>query len=267
MIVRARSNVRKAITKLRNMNRQVRRSATEVLESEGRICAISLAKSSQPFGTGGDAKDMGERAVARDIAKVYVTVADVFAKLPMTGEGDASQFWKLVRAGKYDAAQDVISKTGSVFRGIPIGQFDDGDLHRRARTSRGRVTQNQPSLIVTNQSRLVSYARSKISLVGFGKSAWASIARQLGGIRGLRGPKLPGGERDITANWITRKSGPGTVHRQYGTAHPRLTLTSRVRYADQILSSSAYRNAIRIARDRIVKQIAMAARYEMRHPD
>src|SRR6202049_1489365 len=203
------------------MGRGVRRTLPEVLESEGRIVAISLAKSTQPFGTGAAAQNMGERAVSRDIKKVYVTVGDVFASLPDSGEGDARQFWKLIQAGRYDAGSAILSKA---------------DLR---------------------------YGKSKVNLVGYGKSAWAAIARELGGTRGLRGPKLPSGERDITANWITRKGGSHRIARDYANqARPVLTLTSTVRYGDHILSASARSQAIRIAHERIIKQCKMAARYE-----
>jgi hypothetical protein len=263
--VKARANFSKAISKLKNMNRQVRRSAGEVLESEGRIVAISLAKSTQPFGSGREAQDMGERAVARDVGKVYASLGHVFAKLPQLGAGDAAQFWKLVKLGKFDAAMDMIRSSGSKFAGIRIGPFDSGALHRQARNARtGRVSQTNPSLIVSDSGPLKSYAQSKINLVGFAKSAWATVARKLGGTRGLRGPKLPGGERDITANWITRKTGEGSVAREYGGAKARLTLTSHVRYARNVLSDSAFRNAVRIARERIIKQISISAKYEMR---
>jgi len=264
--VTVKTNTTRLKAKLRNMSRNVHRTATEVLESEGRIAAISLAKSTQPFGTGGDAKDMGERAVSRDIKKVYVTIGDVFASLPLVGKGDAAQFWKLVKAGKYDAARQILSGTGSRFGKIPIGRFDGGSLHHQARNAKtGRVSQRDPSLIVDDSSQLISYGKSKVNLVGTGKSAWASMARQLGGTRGLRSPKLPGGERDITAAWILHKGGQGHISRNYGDgSRPVLTLTSTVRYADNILSQSARNNAVRIARGRIIKQIEMAARYEMR---
>jgi hypothetical protein len=264
--VTGKANTTKLRSKLQNMSKQVHRTAADVLESEGRICAVSLAKSTQPFGTGADAKDMGERAVARDIARVYATIGDVFGKLPTVGQGDARQFWKLIQLGKFDAAQQILTRFGSRFASIKIGPFDAGALHHQARNARtGRVSQTMPSLVVTNGRALQTYAQSKINLVGFGKSAWANIAKQLGGVRGLRAPKLAGGERDVTANWITRKGATGSIHRTgWDTARPRLTLTSNVRYADNILSQSAMRNAIRIARERIIKQIQMAAAFEMR---
>jgi hypothetical protein len=118
---------------------------------------------------------------------------------------------------------------------------------------------------VTDSPALVADGKSKVNLVGYGKSAWADVARQLGGTRGLRAPKLPGGERDITANWITRKHGPSRIDRDYGNqARPILTLTSSVRYSDQILPLAARRSAITIAHGRIIKQCAMAAKYEAR---
>jgi hypothetical protein len=266
-VIIVKTDVTKARAKLIAMGRNVRRTLPEVLESEGRIVAISLAKSTQPFGTGADAQNMGERAVSRDIKKVYVTIGDVFDKLPISGTGDARQFWKLIKLGRYDAAQDILTKTGSnKFGTIPIGRFDAGALHRQARNATtGRVSQKSPSLIVTDGNALIAYGLSKVNLVGTGKSAWADIARQLGGTRGLRAPKLPGGERDITANWITRKRGPSRIDRDYGNqSRPILTLTSAVSYADNILSQPARNNAVRIAHGRIIKQCAIAAKYEAR---
>src|ERR1700680_2709317 len=246
------------------MGRGVRRTLPEVLESAGTVVAILLAKSTQPVGTGAAAQNMGERAVSRDIKKVYVTVGDVFASLPDSGEGDARQFWKLIQAGRYDAASAILSKADSRYGRIPIGKFDGGSLHKSARNATtGRVSQTTPSLIVSDSESLVDYGKSKVNLVGYGKSAWAAIAREVGGTRGLRGPKLPSGERDITANWITRKGGSHRIARDYANqARPVLTLTSTVRYGDHILSASARSQSIRIAHERIIKQCKMAARYE-----
>lgn len=266
MFVTAKVDSRALRARLSNMNRQVHRTAPEVLESEGRICAISLATSTQPFGTGRDAQDMGERAVMRDIAKVYATVGSIFGKLPPTGQGDAKQFWKLISIGEYDAAHDKLR--GTQFGQVKIGPFDGGGAHQHARSSSsGRVgSHSLPDQIVTDSANLEAYVEKKKQMVGFAKSAWASIARQLGGTRGLRAPKLAGGQRDITANWITRKHAPGSVIRNYGNgSKPVLTLRSEVKYASHVLSASAERNAIRIAQGRIIKQIQMAARYEMRH--
>jgi hypothetical protein len=258
------TDVSKARAKLINMGRNVRRTLPEVLEAEGRIVAISLAKSTQPFGSGAAAQNMGERAVSRDIKKVYVTVGDVFGSLPDSRAGDAKQFWKLIQAGQYDVARSILSKTGSRYGAIPIGKFDGGSLHKSARNATtGRVSQTSPSLVVSDSDALIDYGKSKVNLVGYGKSAWAAIARELGGTRGLRGPKLASGERDITANWITRKGAAHRITRDYANAaRPVLTLTSSVRYGDHILPAAARSQAIRIAHGRIVKQCKMAARYE-----
>ena len=164
------TDVTKARAKLIAMGRNIRRTLPEVLESEGRIVAISLAKSTQPFGTGAEAQNMGERAVSRDIKKVYVTVGDVFGSLPDSGEGDAKQFWKLIQAGKYDAAQGILSRSGSRYGKIPIGRFDGGALHIQARNARtGRVSQKDPSLVVTDSPALVAYEKIKVNLVGYWK--------------------------------------------------------------------------------------------------
>lgn len=254
-----------AAAKIRNIGVRVKKTLGQVLDQEARGVAISMARSTQPFGTGGAAKDMGEAAVARDIARVYAKPRDVYGAI--RNKGAAAGFWAAVQKGDIHRAQGFIPLAGSAFdAGATIGAFDGGSAHA-ARDSRGRVRQGRPSRVVTpgDVRALVAYADRKKSHVGFAKSAWAQIARELGGIRGLRAARLPGGEKDITANWITRQRGPSSVSRSgYESASARVSMTSRVSYASQALPAGAKANAIRIARDRLRKSIAIAARYEAR---
>jgi hypothetical protein len=259
------TDFRKARAKLAAMRPAVQRTLPECLESEGRVVAVSLAKSTQPYGTGEAARKAGRDRTAADIFKVYTTFGKAFANFP--DQRVAKAFWSAVKRGDFEKAHWILKKNGTALRNVPIGRFDGGVLHITSRNSRtGRVSSKMiPRLIVTNPDRLSAYIKKKQDEVGFGKSAWAAIARELGGTRGLRAPKLSGGERDITANWITRKSGPHHIDRQYGNANrPVLTLTSKVRYADNILDNSAKREAVAIAYNRLVKQVQMAAAYEAR---
>jgi hypothetical protein len=265
-----RTDFKRARAKMTAMRTNVQRTLPECLESEARIAAVSLAKSTQPYGTGADALRAGEKAVERDISKVYVDVGKVWAAIDATGSNRAGQFWKLMKEGKYDVAQAILRDNRLPFHGIRMGPFDGGALHIESRNSRtGRVNIGEPRLLVTDIQKLTKYRNMKVGLVGFGKSAWAGIARQLapggGGTRGLRAPKLAGGANDITANWITRKEGPGHITRSYGNPNrPIITLTSTVRYADHILTLPARREAVRIAYERLIKQVQIAARYEAR---
>lgn len=230
----------------------------DLLTREARLVAISCAKSTQPYGSGSDARDSGLKAVNRDIRRVYATTGKAFADIANVGA--AKGFWKAIQKGNIAKAQAILDANGRILRGVPIQSFDGGGAHKSARnTKTGRVSQKRPGMIVLKTKALDAYVAAKQKFVGFGKSAWANIARQLGGIRGL---KAEGSE--ITANWISRNQGKGTVDWSGDANNPIVTLTSRVRYASQILSETERRQAVAIARGRLVKNLAIAVQAEMR---
>lgn len=255
----SRVDITRARAKLAAISTIVRKTAREQLTQEARLVAISCAKSSQPYGTGLAAEKAGEDRVRADIHKVYVGPSRAYADIATANEKAAKAFWWALHNGKSDKAQGILRKDGTLLRNVPIDDFDEGALHRAKRNSNtGRVNLKTPLSIVRNVGRLNGYILERMYRVGFGKSAWAGIARQLGGIRGL---KTAG---DITANWITRQSGPGSVVWSGTDENPIVTMTSRVRYASQILPMAAMRAAVGIAHNRLAKSLLTALRAEMR---
>src|SRR5436190_15270338 len=67
-----------ATRKLQALGNVLHRPLRDVLDSGARVAAISLAKSTQPDGTGVEAKEQGEKAVARDILIVYGNAGRAF---------------------------------------------------------------------------------------------------------------------------------------------------------------------------------------------
>src|SRR5436190_14402190 len=134
-------NFDKGRAKIQRLREIADRPVQDVLVSEARTTAIQLAKFTVPAGTGEDAKRAGEKAVERDIAKVYATPgqawADIFRK------GPAAAFWRAFKAGEYPVAQQFLADFGAKLRGLPLEQFDGGAVHRAARNQRGRVNQRR----------------------------------------------------------------------------------------------------------------------------
>jgi hypothetical protein len=212
-----------------------------------RVTAIELALTSQPFGTGHEAKDKGEKRVASDIYKVYSIPSKAWENIDHPGAKAA--FWRAYSSGEFDVAQRFLNEFGGDLRGIPLERFDGGAAHRSAQNkTTGRIPDTQrPKMIVTDPKSLVRYVDKIKGDVGTGKGAWADVSRQISGsIRGLRS------KGDITANWITRKSqlGYGQVSRGGTDENPRITITSRIPYASHILSGTALSDAKFIARER-----------------
>lgn len=247
----------RARAKIRAIGPVVHKTSRELLTQEARLVAISCAKSSQPFGTGANSQKLGQLRVSADIYKVYATPGKAYADI--ANEKAAKAFWWAIKNGKADKALGILRKDGNLLRRVPIDNFDGGALHMQSRNSNtGRVRLKTPLMIVRDPSRLETYIKKRQANVGFGKSAWAGIARELGSIRGLRT------SGDITANWITRQRGSGDVAWSGSEQNLIVTLTSRVSYASQILPVGAMRTAVEIARNRLHKSMIAAYRAELR---
>jgi hypothetical protein len=258
MLLNSRVDITRARAKFQAIVPIARRTGRDVLTQEGRLVAISLAKSSQPFGTGEASLKKGRDRTAGDIHKVYATPGRAYADI--ANEKQAKAFWWAIKNGKAGKAWGILRKDGRTLRSAGIGSFENGSLHELNRDpNTGRVRLKTPLIVVTNPRQLSVYVRKKQSHVGFGKSAWSGIARQLGSIRGLRTTG------DITANWITRQAGPGHIAWSGTDESPILTMTSTVRYASQILPDHMKRAAVSIARDRLAKSLLTAMRAEMRN--
>jgi hypothetical protein len=246
--------------KIRAIGTIVQRPMRDSLGQMGRLVAISCAKSTQPFGVGEKARDAGRNRVAADIYKVYTTIGKAFADIQKRNDRAARAFWAAVQHGDYARARGILMKDGASLRNVPIELFDGGALHKQFRHSvTGRIAEKRtPSMIVRNKRQLEAYIKKRQAMVGTGKSAWADMARQLGGIRGLKD------SGDISANWILRGGGRGTVQWMGTRTAPLLRLTSTVSYGGNILKPAARSEAVEIARYRWRESLRVALRAETR---
>jgi len=255
-------NIERAVNKLRQLATELHRPLRDVLDSEARNVAIEFAKFTQPFGTGEAAKSAGEKAVVRDIYKVYATPGKAWADI--NNNAAAGAFWRAFKQDNIDEAQRILNEFGNSLRGCLIEGFDGGAAHKAARNEKtGRVNQRRPSIVVREPKLLQRYVEEEIRHVGTAKGAWADVARQISGsIRGLRSQS----EGDITANWITRKgAGFGSVSRSGSDENPVITINSTIPYARNVLNSSAQAFAMGTARRRMIKNLETAVRFSTRN--
>ncbi len=252
----SRVDVSGALRKMRALGNVMQRPLRDVLDSGGRTLAISLTKSTQPDGTGNDAKTEGEKAVARDILRVYGNAGGAYERINPRLRG---AFWKHYKSGDFDKAERVAHDAG-----VPVADFDGGAAHKSERRSRRPVVLTRtPRLFIIKPSerkKLERYIQFHQREVGTAKGGWVDCVRVLGGTpRGLRQ------EGDITANWITRKGrGRGHATRSGSEFDPRLRITNRIPYIDQLLSSSAKRYAEGIAHRRMIQNLEYAVKAEAR---
>jgi hypothetical protein len=244
----SRANFSQTRAALTNRARGFNANAEEFLRRAGREIAISLATSTAPYGTNNSAKQLGEAAVRRDIARVYVPSGKVFSSFPNQKQGAA--FWAAITARNYAKAQNIMDAYHPIYRRIPIRPFDGGAAHQAARKN-GKVSVKQRPVMVTQRDRnLLSYINKEVEHVGEAKAGWAACAKILGSTRGL-------------PQWVTRHAGKlsgGAVVENYAGNVKTITLQNQVRYAQDALSASEKQVALRLGFDRLLRGIVAAER-------
>lgn len=217
-------------------------SLPELMRAAGRQIAISCATSTAPYGTDQGARGAGEKAVRRDIARVYISPSTVYKSFENRGIADA--FWFHFQKRHYGQAQIIMDRYHPNYKGVPIRAFDGGSAHQAARR-KGKVLQKQrPAMVVQTARNLDAYIKKEVDHVGEAKAGWAACALALGGTRGL-------------PQWVTRHAGklsPGAVLENYSSgARWSVTMTNGVRYAQEALSFGEKQVAINIGLQRFLK--------------
>ena len=243
--------------------------ASKEMRIQARMLCVSLANSTQPFGKDANAKATGEKAVTRDIDRVYksgsTAVRDI-ASLPLPRGKTATQNAKQAAAalagllqgrttGKrgakiVSAAQDLLDRINyKPYVNTRIGVFDQGQAHNKARFGRRKsVPKNQfVSQVVTKDSQLTKYFKEKRGNVGIAKSGWAVCAGLLGGFKGI--PK-----------WVYRHTGGGRVNDQSGKglgilSKPFIQMTNTIPWINAVISTATIQKSIDIQIIKMIKRL------------
>jgi len=243
--------------------------ASKEMRIQARMLCVSLANSTQPFGKDASAKATGEKAVTRDIDRVYksgpTAVRDI-ASLPLPRGKTATQNAKQAAAalagllqgrttGKrgakiVSAAQDLLDRINyKPYVNTRIGVFDQGQAHNKARFGRRKsVPKNQfVSQVVTKDSQLTKYFKEKRGNVGIAKSGWAVCAGLLGGFKGI--PK-----------WVYRHTGGGRVNDQSGkglgiVSKPFIQMTNTIPWINAVISTATIQKSIDMQITKMIKRL------------
>ena len=243
--------------------------ASKEMRIQARMLCVSLANSTQPFGKDANAKATGEKAVTRDIDRVYksgpTAVKDI-ASLPLPRGKTATQNAKQAAAalagllqgrttGKrgakiVSAAQDLLDRINyKPYVNTKIGVFDQGQAHNKARFGRRKsVPKNQfVSQVVTKDSQLTKYFKEKRGNVGIAKSGWAVCAGLLGGFKGI--PK-----------WVYRHTGGGRVNDQSGkglgiVSKPFIQMTNTIPWINAVISTATIQKSIDIQITKMINRL------------
>ena len=252
--------------------------AAKEMRIQARSLCVSLANSTQPFGLNAKAKAIGEKAVTRDIDRVYktgLTAVREIGSLPIATGKTKTQNAKQAAAalaalvlgksfgkgkkgvGAQTAAQALIDRLNyKPYVYTRIGEFDRGSAHDNARFGiNRRVPKNQfVRQIVTKKTELARYFKQKRRNVGIAKSGWAVCAGILGGFRGI--PK-----------WVYRHTGGGRVvdrsQAKIGVfSKPYISMTNTIPWIANVISKSTVQKSIDIQVIKMIKRLSIIANYE-----
>ena len=252
--------------------------AAKEMRIQARSLCVSLANSTQPFGLNAKAKAIGEKAVTRDIDRVYKTGAPAvreIGSLPIPTGKTKTQNAKQAAAalaalvlgksfgkgkkgvGAQTAAQALIDRLNyKPYVYTRIGEFDRGSAHDNARFGKNRrVPKNQfVRQVVTKETELARYFKQKRGNVGIAKSGWAVCAGILGGFRGI--PK-----------WVYRHTGGGRVVDNSKAvtgafSKPYISMTNTIPWIANVISKSTVQKSIDIQVIKMIKRLSIIANYE-----
>lgn len=124
----------------------------------------------------------GERKVAADISRVYLTPSGAYRDIKDTaGEPVAKGFRSAIRKGNVSEAERILRAGGNRYKNATVGDFDGGTAHRSLRLKDGTIGKKVlPRLVVLDPKALQEFIKHKQSNVGIMGSTFNRAAAQFG---------------------------------------------------------------------------------------
>lgn len=279
MKVKAQTDTSDLRAKLREFELVVGREMSGAVRQFARRACVYLTSATQPYsGKGEDgkseakkAKGLGERAVEADISKVFYTPQDggfaraIKERVSRSKRSQESKAKFNTRLDGYIASNKTAALRKIVEDFNWQGVVDDVDpaLHQRARSgSRMKVNKRRGKMhmVLGGAGAIKTYKATIKKRVGIAKSGWASCAEQIP----VEQKAL--GSRDVPA-WVRRHitGREGSIKDQSrDKRNPRVTMTNNIKWTSQVLSNSAKREALRLAKENFLKYMNTTIRAELR---
>jgi hypothetical protein len=189
----------------------------------------------------------GEKAVRRDVAKVYLALEDLRisddAKFPHLAK------W-LHRYGRQGATGKVEKILRDFQWNVPVSREALPGAHESARNHRGRVNARRARNIVLSKRTIEQYTRKQQKKVGRAKAGWNNSAAKLG-------LKVP--------NWVGDLKEPGWSDDKLSSPNPSFTLANTVRHAQRAAPEILQRvmnnrdRAMKVQINKVMEKITKAA--------
>ena len=227
------------------------KDTSQVVQNIGRVCAIECMKYTQPYGKSNGARDQGRAAITADLRNIFVWVTP--------------ESWKLLSAftRKKNPITELKSDSGKAWATSSQDQITDASgakgFHRRNRTSNGR-TKKLP-LLEKALVKKTAYKKFRTELqkrVGLAKAGWAIAATECRA--DVRAP-LQGVPLWVKNNMANSEGSADASKAGKGLGFS-MKIRSGVDYARTVLRKSDKNKAVKIAKEKMVKMMSAAIRYD-----
>ena len=230
------------------------------LRRGARLLAVNLAYSTPPYGTSQDSLALGERAVQNDILKVLKPLYPTILKFPSKTKSFIEDIATLnnkrlqssmIRAKNPKALQAILNNAGG-FSKLTVNPSanEAHDIYHNTRNNYGRVRKGWKARnIIADPGSVATMIRAKQALVGLTKAAWAAAALKVNA-------DVKNATSGIPA-WVKRHMDavPSAVQDDSSSRLPRITMTSKVPWADKALRKSDYDETVRIHREKLFNSL------------
>jgi len=241
-----------------------------------------------------EAQRQGERAVQNDILRVYTPAAPIKLKhdsVKLSLRESARRFLtrdfdlrdsiiaaidagnrvhnrhadnpqkKITKKSKALGQSDLVAilKDAPGFNRLNVSTGVDVSFHQRTRNAVGRVRKGWKGReVVYNSKELETYIKEKQEKVGMTKAGWAKAAI-------LVNAPVSNALRGISS-WVKRHCDfvQASVSDRAEAELPEIVLTSKVPWADKATREQAYKDALRIAREKFYKSLGKEIREELK---
>lgn len=215
---------------LKEFTKQLGREADQAVIDIARSSCTALASRIQPFGTGTKTKDILEKAIYKDVGRVYWSTGRTYKAIKTINPRLAVAYAEATHQGDTAKASQIASKALGNF---PVTTSDTGNRLKAVRNTRGRVNSTNKPVGITDKNSLEHLKAKVVLSAGNAKAGFLQAGASL-----KAKSRIPA--------WL-RKAGTALgsskiVRNGWNTI---VTIYNHVKYASNVISESAQQEAIR----------------------
>jgi hypothetical protein len=250
------------LKKMQRLQEVTGKEVASSLRRGGRLLAVNLAYNTPPFGKSSKSKvvndevqtssiHLGENALMRDLMRLFyvMSIGRIRGIIDFQGREATMKYG-------HKGAQPLGNVTEKILTRSQMKGWHNARRGANGRVSKARhgVTtghrikdlQNLDKGIVTKEY-LEAYYKERVKMVGLSKAGWAACIAKM--------DLTESGVKNIWAGipaWVKRHISkvPSSVADTAAAMLPQIKLTSKIPWADKVMSENDYREALRITREK-----------------